>query len=242
MSDTHFEIFRQNHATGSWSLVEVLEDRDQALERARGMLHDGRTTAVRVVKETFDPDTGGYISLNLFEDGRINTKKKNTKIDELEELPICNDADDLYTQRSRVVIGRTLSEWLAANRLTVIELLHSASALQKLDSHGQTLQHALQKIAVARAFGSDKPVTQFIRQLNELCSAGIRRVYRDDRSGAFEGGAAGKFRTLIEGLAGLVDADYRVNGVLTKYLKPATTWDAKLALLLGLLNELPDDD
>jgi hypothetical protein len=242
MSDTHFEIFRQNHATGSWSLVEVLEDRDQALERARGMLHDGRTTAVRVVKETFDPDTGGYISLNLFEDGRINTKKKNTKIDELEELPICNDADDLYTQRSRVVIGRTLSEWLAANRLTVIELIHSASALQKLDSHGQTLQHALQKIAVARAFGSDKPVTQFIRQLNELCSAGIRRVYRDDRSGAFEGGAPGKLRTLIGGLAGLADADYRVSGVLTKYLKPATTWDAKLALLLGLLNELPDED
>src|SRR5690242_16432241 len=113
MTDYHFEIFRQNHATGNWAMVEVLKDRDQALERARSMLHDGRTTAVRVVKETFDPDTGGYISLKMFEDGRINTKKKNTKIDELDELPICNDADDLYTQRSRVVIGRTLSEWLA---------------------------------------------------------------------------------------------------------------------------------
>src|SRR5262249_42934569 len=137
---------------------------------------------------------------------------------------------------------RMLSEWLAANKLTVIELVHSASALQKLDSHGQTLQHALQKIAVTRAFGSDKPVTQFIRQLNELCSAGIRRVYKDDRSRAFEGGAAGKFRTLVETLVEQGDADYRLNGVLTKYLKPATTWDAKLALLLGLLNELPDED
>jgi hypothetical protein len=242
MSDTHFEIFRQNHATGSWALVEVLEDRDQALERARSMLHDGRTTAVRVMKETFDHETGGYISLNLFEDGRVNTKKKNTKIDELDELPICNDADDLYTDRSRAVIARMLGEWLAANRLTPIELVHNASALQKLDSQGQTLQHALQKIAVARAFGSDKPVTQFIRQLNELCSEGIRRVYKDDRNGAFEGGVAGKFRTLVEELSGLGQAEYRLNGVLTKYLKPATTWDAKLALLLGLLNELPGGD
>ena len=48
MSDVHFEIFRQSQATGSWALVEVLENRDQALERARRMLQEGRATAVRV--------------------------------------------------------------------------------------------------------------------------------------------------------------------------------------------------
>lgn len=242
MSEVQFEIFRQNQATGTWSLVEVLENRDQALERARRMLQDGRATAVRVVKETFDPETGGYNGLTLLEDGRVNSKKRNTKIDELDELPICHEAADLYANGSRAVIARTLGEWLAANKLTVIELLHSASALQKLDGHGMTLQHAQQKIAVARAFGSDKPVTQFVRQLNELCSAGIRRVYKDDRSGVFEGGAAGKFRALVETLNGKADAEYLLNGVLTKYLKAATTWDAKLALLLGLMNELPDDE
>ena len=242
MSEVHFEIFRQNHATGSWALVEVFENRDQALERARSMLQDGRATAVRVVKETFDPETGGYISLNLFEDGRVNTKKKNTKIDELDALPICDAPEHLYGDSARAVIARTLGEWLAPNKLTVIELLHSAHALQKLDSHGQTLQHALQKIAVARAFGSDKPVTKFIRELNELCAAGIRRVYKDDKNGLFEGGEAGKFRALAETLSGNADGLYRLNGVLTKYLKAATSWDAKLALLLGLMNELPEDD
>ena len=242
MSEVHFEIFRQNHATGSWALVEVLENRDQALERARQMLHDGRATAVRVVKESFDPETGGYVGLTLFEDGRVNTKKKNTKIDELDALPSCDAPEDLYTESARAVIARMLGEWLAANKLTVIELLHNAHALQKLDSHGLTLQHALQKIAVARAFGSDKPVTQFIRQLNELCSAGIRRVYKDEQSGIFEGGAAGKFRALVEALNGKADAEYRLNGVLAKYLKTAVTWDAKLALLLELMNELPDGD
>ena len=242
MSEVHFEIFRQNHATGSWALVEVLENRDQALERARSMLQDGRATAVRVVKETFDPETGGYISLNLFEDGRVNTKKKNTKIDELDALPICDAPEHLYGDSARAVIARTLGEWLAPNKLTVIELLHSAAALQKLDSHGQTLQHALQKIAVARAFGSDKPVTKFIRELNELCTAGIRRVYKDDKDGLFEGGEAGKFRALAETLSGNPDALYRLNGVLAKCLKAAVTWDAKLALLLGLMNELPEEN
>ena len=38
-------------------------------------------------------------------------------------------------------------------------------ALERLDSQGMILQHALQKIAVSRAFGSDKPVTQFIRDV-----------------------------------------------------------------------------
>jgi hypothetical protein len=242
MSEVHFEIFRQNHATGSWALVEVLENRDQALERARSMLHDGRASAVRVVKETFDPGTGGYISLNLFEDGRVNTKKKNTKIDELDALPVCDAPEHLYGDSARAVIARTVGEWLAPNKLTVIELLHSAAALQKLDSQGQILQHALQKIAVARAFGSDKPVTKFIRELNDLCSAGIRRVYKDDKNGLFEGGEAGKFRALAETLSGKADSSYRMNGALAKYLKKATTWDAKLALLLALMNELPEED
>jgi hypothetical protein len=242
MSDVHFEIFRQHQRTGSWSLVESLESRDQALERARRMLSEGRATAVKVVKESFDPKTGGYASLTLFEDGRVNTKKKNTKIDELDALPACDTADDLYSESSRAVIARTLGEWLAHNKLTVTELLHSAAALQKLDSQGMTLQHAVQKIAVARAFGSDRPVTQFIRQLNELCSAGIRRVYKDDKSGLFDGGAAGKFRALSEAVASKPDAAYRLNGVLAKHLKAATTWDAKLGLLLGLMNELPNED
>jgi hypothetical protein len=239
MSQVHFEVFRQHRGKGSWSLVEALENRDAALERARRLLQEGGATAVRVVKESFDPENGGYVSLTLFEDGHVNHKKKNTKIDDLDDLPPCDTIDDLYTYDARAVIARTLAEWLAHNTLTVTELLHSAAALEKLDSHGMTQQHAIQKIAVARAFGSDRPVTQFIRQLSELCTAGIRRVYKDEKRGLFEGGAPGRFRALAEKLSGNPDAEYHLNGVIAKYLKPAATWDAKLALLLALMDELP---
>ena len=240
MSQVEFEIFRQHRGSGSWSLVEALESRDAAFARAKRLLQEGRATAVRVVKESFDPATGGYVSLTLFEDGRVNAKKKNTKIDELEDLPSCATVDDLYLYDARAVIARTLGEWLAQNKLTVTELLHSAWALEKLDSQGMVLQHALQKIAVSRAFGSDKPVTQFIRELSELCTAGIRRVYKDDKSGVFDGGAAGKFRTLAQTISEKPDREYQLNGALAKYLKPAKTWDEKLGLLLALMDELPE--
>ncbi len=242
MSQVAFEIFRQHRGSGSWSFVEAVESRDAAFARAKRLLQDGRATAVKVVKESFDPATGGYVSLTLFEDGRVNAKKKNTKIDELEDLPVCATVDDLYLYDARAVIARTLGDWLAHNKLTATELLHSAAALEKLDSQGMILQHALQKIAVARAFGSDKPVTQFIRELGDLCTAGVRRVYKDDKSGVFDGGTAGKCRALAQAASEKPDADYRLNGALAKYLKPAKTWDAKLGLLLAVMDELPEDD
>lgn len=40
MSQVHFEVFRQERGSGSWSLVESLENHDEALERARRLLHD----------------------------------------------------------------------------------------------------------------------------------------------------------------------------------------------------------
>ena len=240
MSQVQFEIFRQYRGSGSWSLVEALESRDAAFARAKRLLQEGRATAVRVVKESFDAATGGYVSLTLFEDGRVNAKKKNIKIDELEDLPSCASVDDLYMYDARAVIARTLSEWLARNKLTVTELLHSASALEKLDSQGTVLQHALQKIAVSRAFGSDKPVTQFIRELSELCTAGIRHVYKDEKSGLFDGGVSGKFRAFAEAIGEKPDAEYRLNGALAKYLKSAKTWDEKLGLLVALMDELPE--
>lgn len=242
MSDIHFEVFRQQRGTGNWSLVEVFENRDGAMERARRLLQEGRATAVRVVKETFDAETGGYVSLTLFEDGSVNAKKKNTKIDDLENLPPCVTADDLYTYHARAAIARTLADWLAHSKLTVTELLHSASALETLDNQGMIMQHALQKIAVARAFGTDRPVTQIIRELSQLCTAATRRVYKDDRSGLFEGGQAGRFGALAQLLLDKPDAEYRLNGILAKYLRFAPSWDEKLGRLLALIAELPPDE
>ena len=242
MSKVHFEVFRQQRGNANWSLVEVLESRDGALERARRLLQEGRATAVRVVKETFEPETGGYVSLTLFEDGRVNPKKKNTKIDDIEDVPPCVTADDLYTHHSRAVIARTLAEWLAHNKLTVTELLHSARALEKLDSQGMILQHAIQKIAVARAFGSDRPVTQIIRQLSELCTTATPASLQGRQERPVRGRRRGPVRSARA--AAQRQARCRVSperraGEVPRF---ATDWDEKLGRLLALIDELPQDD
>lgn len=242
MSEIHFEVFRQQRGSANWSLVEGFENRDTAMERARRLLQEGRATAVRVVKESFDAETGGYVSLTLFEDGSVNSKKKNTKIDDLDNLPPCVSADDLYAYPARAAIARTLADWLTHSKLTVTELLHSASALEKLDNQGMVMQHALQKVAVARAFGTDRPVTQIIRELSELCTAATRRVYRDDKIGLFEGGQRGRFGALAQRLLDKPDAEYLLNGILAKYLRSSPTWDEKLGRLLALIAELPADE
>jgi hypothetical protein len=171
--------------------------------------------------------------------GRISSKK-NIKIDDLDTSPACSSIDDLYTPPARATIARVLGDWLTRNKLTVTELLHSAQALQRLDSQGTAMQHAIQKIAVAHAVGRAKPVTQLIRDLDELCANAIRRVYKDETDGVFER-KPDRFGAFAEQLSGSPDGDYRLKGMLAKHIGSASSWDAKLALLLGLADELPAD-
>src|SRR5262249_22019309 len=168
MSEVHFEVFRQHGKGGGWSLVEAISDREAAIKRARDLLSDGQATAVRVVKETFQPDTGDYMSLTVFEDGKIEIKKKNTKVEELENPTPCFKPDDLYSYHARMTIARLIGDWLARQRLTVTELIHSAAALEKFEATGTTYQHAVQKVAVSQASESNVPVAQIVKQLNEL--------------------------------------------------------------------------
>ena len=131
MADIHYEIFRLVGKGGAWSLVEAMEDREAALAAAHAMLEEGRAAAVRVVKETFQASTGDYISLTIFEDGKTETKKKNKKTEDFDSPVPCFKPDDLYSYHARMTMTRVLGDWLARQRFTVIELLHSAEALEK---------------------------------------------------------------------------------------------------------------
>src|SRR5678815_1943491 len=151
MSDVHFEIFRQQGKGGGWALVEALEDREGAIKRAKLLLQEGYAAAVRVVKETYHSGTGDYVSLTIFEDGKVDIQKKNKKVEEIENPSPCFKPDDLYSYHARTTMARILADWLSRQKLTITELLHSASALEMLEATGTTYQHAIQRIAVAQA-------------------------------------------------------------------------------------------
>lgn len=238
MSDVHFEVFRQQGKGGGWALSEAFKQRDAAIASAKELLSEGRASAVRVVKETLQSN-GDYLSLTIFEDGKTETQKKNKKTEDIDSPVPCFKPDDLYSYHARMTIARILVDWLARQRLTVIELLHSASALEKLEATGTTFQHGIQKIAVAQAAESNFPVAGIIKQLNELCTTAIHRVYKDEKKNVFPKLEVGKFGPFATKLGASLDARYTLNGALAKYLSAAKGWDEKLQMLLGLMAEIP---
>ena len=237
MTEIHFEVFHAQGRASDWSLVEALEDRDAALARAKELIASG-STAVKVVKETHQPESGDYMSLTIFEEGKVEVKKKKKVDDEISPVP-CFKPDDLYSYHARMTMTRLVGEWLARQRLTLTELIHSAEALEKFEATGTTYQHAIQKVAVAMASDAEAPVAQLVKQLMELCTTAIHRVYKDERRGLFPAIQAGQFASFAEKIVKNADASYVLNGSLTKYLAPAKSWDAKLQRLLVLMDELP---
>jgi len=81
-------------------------------------------------------------------------------------------------------------------------------------------------------------VQQIIKSLNDLVTKAIHRVYRDEREKRFPDVPAGKFGALA---TKLVENHYVLNAAIARYLRPAKKWDDKLALLLELMKELPEE-
>jgi len=240
MSEVHFEVFRKMRRGGGWSLVEVIAQRDDAIKYAKTLVEEG-AAAIRVMKETHQPETGDYMSLAIFEHGATEIKKKNAKLDDGASSTPCFKPDDLYSYHARATMGRVMAEWLGRSRLTPTEFIHTATALEKFEATGTVFQHAIQKVAVAQASEAESSVAQIVKNLNELCTTAMKRVFKDERRGLFLTLEVGQFGPLAENLAANPEGRYVLNGALAKYLAPAASWDAKLRSLLILMAELPAD-
>ncbi|HEY1710959.1 MAG TPA: hypothetical protein VGG10_22030 [Rhizomicrobium sp.] len=240
--EIHYEIFRRSGAKGGWLLHEVVTARDAARSIAEDLMKSERATGVKIVKETYDTETGNYLTLKIFEDGHNRASRLDkTAKDEPESLP-CFTADDLYSYHARSTIARLLSDFLTRNRITVTELIHRADMLEKLEATGTLYQHAIQRIAVAQASSSPTPVAQIIKSLNDLATKAIHRVYRDERVQRFADATPDRFGALAVSLGEQPDARYLLNGAIARYLKQADGWDGKLALLLALMTNMPEEE
>jgi hypothetical protein len=144
MAEVHFEVFRKMRRGGGWSLVEVIAQRDDAVKYAKALVEEG-AAAVRVMKETHQPETGAYMSLSIFEHGATESKKKNAKLDDGASSTPCFRPDDLYSYHARATMGRVMAEWLGRHKLTPTEFIHTAAALEKFEATGTVFQHAIQK-------------------------------------------------------------------------------------------------
>jgi hypothetical protein len=239
--EIHYEIFKRAGARGGWTLHDVRSDREVALSTAKELMASEQATGVKVVKETYNDDTGDYLTLKIFEDGHNQMKVEPAQEDAPNALP-CFKPDDLYSYHARATMRRLLADHLARNKITITELIHRADMLEKLEATGTLYQHAIQKVAVAQAANTATPVQQIVKSLNELTTQAFHRVYRDQRAGKFPNPHSHQFAELAQQLYGQGDAAYLFNGALARHLKEATGWDHKVLMLLRIMEQAPSEE
>jgi len=244
--EIHYEVFRRVGAKGGWTMHDVRSDRDSAIEMAQGLMKAEKATGVKVVKETYNDETGDYLSLKIFEEGHNQVKVSVAQEDAPHALP-CFKPEDLYSYHARATIRRLMPDFLARNKITVTELIHRADMLERLEATGTLYQHAIQKVAVAQAATTSANVQQIVKSLNELATQSIQRVYRDQRNGLFPNPHAEQFAELAKKLAPEKDSKggdtaYIFNAALANHLKDARGWDQKVEMLLTVMESAPAEE
>jgi hypothetical protein len=241
MSEIHYEVFRRVGAKGGWTLHEVVTSRDLAVTMAQELMAGEKATGVKVVKETYNDETGDFLTLKIFEDGHNQVKIAPAQKDAPHALP-CFKPDDLYSYHARQTMSRLLTDFLARNTVTITELIHRADLLEKLEATGTLYQHAIQKVAVAQASSTTTPVQQIVKSLNELTTQAFHRVYRDQRRGLFPDPHPEQFSELAQTLGSQGDAGYIFNGALARHLKDARGWDEKVLMLITIMESAPSEN
>jgi len=235
----HYELFVRRQPASGWVLDLAGEDRARIVEQAEELLAAGVVAAVRVTKESLDPETREFRSVTILNKGAPERSRQKKVIEQRE--PLCVSPQDLYTLHARERIGRLLDNWLARNRATPFELLHRADLVEKLDASGVELQHAVQKIAVPEAQARGVVVHEIIRTFQSLIERAISRLIKDQRRGAFPDFAKEGLAKAVERLWNEPERAYLLGAGVAAYLAGAPSWKDKIDRLLDLADQTPTE-
>ena len=233
----HFEVFARRSGGGPHVLQLATEDRERAVTAAEELMEGGKFVAVKVCKETLDPETGEYKSISILNKGAPEAPRSKAPVED--RGPPCVSPADLYHIHARDRIGRLLEGWLVRNKATPFELLHRPDLIEKLEASGIDLQHAVQKIAVPEAQARGIGVHEVIRGFHGLVERAIERVLTDHKKGLFPDVRAEGFAVACARLADAPERHYLLGGGVAAYIAPATGWSEKVALLLELAEAAP---
>jgi len=236
----HFEVFLKKHPKGEWALFEARDDREDALELARTLLKRHGSGSVRVTREQYDEAQRIYRTVPIFEGGAERFQDPKEKKGEA-TLP-CVTPGDLMGAAARDTMRRVLSGWFERKQVCPLELMNRADLAEALDGSDTDLQHAIQKVAVARAQNTDASVHAYVRLLNDLAERAIKQVHveaairakaaapRDDDF------AAAAARILAEGTP-----EKRLQATIAEKLRKSESIGRKAVQLLDMMETLPDE-
>ena len=234
----HYEVYIRKTAPAPWTLQMATEDRTIAVQAAEDMLADSRAAAVRVTRETLDPDTMEFASLTLLTRGAPEVRHKRVVPDD-QSGPRCNGPQDFYTSQSRELIGRVLEDWLGRQGVTAFELLHRPDLAEKLEASGVELQHAIQKVAVPESQAVGQPVHDLVRHYQKLADGAIERVIAAGRRGQFPSLEDCSIADLAHRLAGQADRAFIMGGVVSGAVIGVRGGRARLDRLMDLAERAP---
>jgi hypothetical protein len=235
----HFELFIRKSLKVGFVLELATEDRVKALEAAEEFLATRRAVAVKVSKETMDPETGEFQSISIFAKGDQSRPKAKAVVEDTGAL--CVSPQDLYSAHARERIGRLLDGWLVRNRATPFDLLHRPDLVEKLEASGTELQHAVQKIAVPEAQAKGLSVHEVIRTFTKLAEQAIERVLKHQRQGVFPDLRKEPFAAVAKRLVNDKDRGYLLGVGVANELAGAVSWKDKVDRLLDLADNAPTD-
>ena len=74
-AQVHYELFIRRSANVGWTLQFATEDRTRCLESAEQLMAESKAVAVRVTKETLDPETREFRSVTVLSKGMTEMVK-----------------------------------------------------------------------------------------------------------------------------------------------------------------------
>ena len=236
----HYELYIRKTAPSPWTLTMATEERKHAVDTAEEILKDKRAVAVRVTKETLDPDTMEFNSVTVLTRGAPDAPKKRLVSDD-DKASNCMGPQDLYAPHARELIGRVLEDWLMRQGATAFELLHRPDLVERLEASGVELQHAVQKVAIPESQNTGQTAHDLIRHYQKLVEQAMERVVTAGRKGAFPDLANRSLAEVAQKLVGAPDRAFIMGGVVAGALAGVRGARPRLERLMDLADRAPAD-
>ena len=234
----HFEIFFKKHPKADWVLVEALNERSDAIARADRLVAQAPRGSARVTRETWNDASGTFSTVTIHEVGAERYSVPDAKTGEA-SLP-CVTPDDLAGPAARDTVRRVLSGWLERQEVCPLELLYRPDLIEALDACESDLQHAIQKVAIARSQNSDASVHAYVRLITGLVEKGVEKARQDARRKPQDSRTA-SFRELTEKIYAEGSAETRLRRAIAERLANAPGMARKAEMLLDFHDDLPDE-
>ncbi len=229
--NVHFEL--QGLRGNSWTVIEIFDDQNAAVRAAEKAFRTTTFTAVRVLRERFNPKDGQFHSFEVLYKGR---KIRTSKFDTIKPTIGCEKVSDLYSADGRRQIGELLRDRLDDWQLTPLEILYNYDNYLRLAQAGTTLQGAVQRAAVAQVKMTGEAVGERVKKLYGLIDEAAGALKALSESG-FPLIDEERFASLLTGLEGEDERGFLLCGAIAQDLAKCRTGVEKLRRLLGLMRE-----